>query len=79
MSAIRSYEPGYFPGTLTLIRARYRSLRGDYSRDLGWSPYVQRVNVIDIVGDHLNILKPPRIELLTDQIKQLMKERNKDV
>jgi thioesterase domain-containing protein len=76
LSAIQSYEPGYFPGTLTLIRARYRSLRGDYSRDLGWSPYVQRLNVIDIVGDHLNILKPPRIELLTDQIKQLMKDRN---
>ncbi|MFO0384365.1 MAG: amino acid adenylation domain-containing protein [Pirellula sp.] len=76
LSAIRSYEPGYFPGTLTLIRAKYRSLRGDYSRDLGWSSFVQQLRVIDIDGDHKNILKPPRIELLTDQIKQLMKDRN---
>jgi thioesterase domain-containing protein len=76
LMAIRSYEPGYFPGKLTLIRATRRPIRGDHSRDLGWLPHVQELDVLDIDGDHLNILKPPRIQRITEQLKRWMHDRN---
>jgi thioesterase domain-containing protein len=71
-AAIRDYKPRFYSGKLTLIRATTRPLLSGSSPDLGWSRFVDALDVRHIKGNHLTILHPPHVSELARQLGELL-------
>jgi thioesterase domain-containing protein len=67
-SAYQRYTPGPWAGRLTL----FRTAAGDAAfaePTLGWSAFAgDGVEIIDIPGDHITLVRPPHVEELAEQI-----------
>lgn len=78
-AACRSYQPHYYPGKLTLFRAKVRPLLSGCSKDLGWGRFAGSVDVHHLNGDHETILQSPNIDelnrILADLLDQLRESR----
>lgn len=72
-NAFTAYQPGTYPGSIVLFRARLRPLLHGFTPDLNWGEIVSgEVKVIEIPGDHGSIMKKPNITLLAQQLKALI-------
>jgi amino acid adenylation domain-containing protein len=70
------YVPEYFDGRVTLFRAHTRPLYHSLSPDLGWSRYVQDLDVHGVPGDHNTILNPFAMDRISEVIIQEIKASN---
>jgi amino acid adenylation domain-containing protein len=65
LDLLRNYRPRPYAGSLTLYKARSQPLICSSETDSGWGKLVSgRVEVIEIPGNHDNIIREPRIRLL---------------
>jgi thioesterase domain-containing protein len=71
-AAFRDYTPRRYPGKLTLFRARTRPLLSASSPDLGWSRFVEELEVRPINGNHETILHPPHVSELARHLREVL-------
>lgn len=55
--ATANYWPEPYPGPVVLFRARQRPAFEPSIYDLGWSRFIQNLQVVEVSGDHLGMLK----------------------
>ena len=68
LKAAAAYSPQRYPGTITLFRATDQSIHTE--DDLGWGRYSDReVQVIDLPGNHMTILRQPHVQRLAEQLR----------
>jgi amino acid adenylation domain-containing protein len=81
--AMADYQPQRYPGPLTLVRSAggfpeefhdYESGESLADPALGWTAFCdQPVRVIEISGDHLQMMNPPHIDQLAATLMRLIK------
>ena len=62
--ASEKYEPEFYRGDVILLRATERDEFDVGASDLGWADHVQCLDIHNILGDHLGILKRGRVEAI---------------
>lgn len=67
--AIQSYVPQPYSGRVVLFRAMDRDAFDYSDRCLGWSAFTEHLDIFDIPGDHLGILKHPNVPLLVEKLQ----------
>lgn len=68
-----NYKPRVYPGEMTLIRSRRPSRNVNRYPTLGWQDIVQKeIDILDIPGHHLNILRQPQVETLAQTLKSCL-------
>jgi thioesterase domain-containing protein/acyl carrier protein len=71
--AFRAYVPKPYPGRVTLLRARARSLFSTSGPDLGWGRFARGgVDVRMIPGHHENILREPHVRILARELERAL-------
>ena len=64
--AVKNYVPEFYDGEVILFRAKERSEFDAGRDDLGWGKFIRRLEVHEINGDHLDILKAGNVEKLAN-------------
>lgn len=69
-----SYVAQPYPGRVVLFRAMERDpFEAELSRDMGWATVVQEdLQVFDVPGDHIGILKEPHVQILAQQLRSCL-------
>lgn len=68
-----NYKPRVYPGEMTLIRSRHPARNINRYPTLGWNELVQKeIDILDIPGHHLNILRQPHVETLAEMLKSCL-------
>jgi thioesterase domain-containing protein/acyl carrier protein len=64
--ACENYQPTAYPGRITIFMANDREDSGAYYVEpgLGWASLASDVEIHEVPGDHLSILKEPHVEIL---------------
>lgn len=71
--AFKSYVPGPYAGRLVLFRAKMRPLFRAFTPDLNWGQIVSGgIEVIQIPGNHGNILQEPHVRVLAAQVQAVL-------
>ena len=71
--AIRQYQPGVYPGTLTLFRAKRQPPEYALDRTLGWSAFSSRaVEVHTVPGYHGEIVDEPQAAILAEKMHECL-------
>jgi len=66
-----SYVPQVYPSKITLFRTSKQPNNFDPDQTLGWSNLTKSgVEVHTVPGNHLNMLRKPHVEILSEQINQ---------
>lgn len=69
-AAHKNYKPRSYDGRVTLFTARERPIDLDLGNDLGWGQYAPGgVEVHQVPGDHLSLLKEPAVGILAEQLR----------
>ena len=80
VQAIMAYEPGVFPGRLTLFRVRTLALSHWDDPEMGWGTLAAGgLDVRQIPGAHYNILESPHVEHLSQQLMECIAEANESL
>ncbi|MBD2039313.1 amino acid adenylation domain-containing protein [Microcoleus sp. FACHB-672] len=74
--AVRNYVPQPYPGKVTLFRAMQRSEFESYYTDPKiWTPFtVGGLEVHDVPGNHIGILKQPNVQVLASKLKACLEQ-----
>lgn len=71
--AAMNYRPGAYPGKVTLFRATQRPRGGRQDVFLGWDRVASGgMEVREVPGDHVTLLKEPGVRLLAEELKQCL-------
>jgi acetoacetyl-CoA synthetase len=65
--AFAAYEPGFYPGLVTLFRARERHPLGCDPLPL-WRAVAAEVEVVDIPGTHVTFIEEPNVQVLGEEM-----------
>src|SRR5262249_757059 len=74
-AAFRGSTPRRYPGKLSLFQAQTRPLLSASSPDLGWSRFVEDLDVRRIRGNHETILHPPHVSELARHLREFLVSR----
>ena len=73
--ALMDYVPERYPGRIMPFRTRRYSLLGPFDPKMGWGQLAtEGIQVKEISGFHANILQPPYVQRLADQLKACLDE-----
>ncbi len=75
--AASQYKPQQYGGKITLFRAKDQTITASAARDprLGWEELTAAgLQIHDVPGDHLGMLKEPYVQILAQYLKQYMNE-----
>jgi thioesterase domain-containing protein len=65
-----SYFPQVYPNSITLLRTSVQSSKAYQDSSLGWSQLTEgRVEIHQVPGNHLTMLRKPHVKVLAKQIK----------
>jgi len=68
--ANKEYFPQPYGGKVTLFRAKVRSIVDSRRLDMGWGRLaVGGVEIREVPGDHVDMLMPPQVGLLAEQLR----------
>ncbi|MBW4579359.1 MAG: amino acid adenylation domain-containing protein [Tildeniella nuda ZEHNDER 1965/U140] len=71
--AIQSYVPKPYAGRMVLFRATERDVFEKDDRDMGWTSLAAGgLQLFDVPGDHLGILKAPNVQVLANQLRSFL-------
>lgn len=71
--AIQSYVPQPYAGRVVLFRAQERdTFERELGPGLGWESLLENLQVFEVAGDHLGILKAPHVQAITAQLKRYL-------
>jgi amino acid adenylation domain-containing protein len=71
--ASEAYFPQPYSGKVLLFRAMEKEVFDDYDRDLGWNKVAQDLEIIDVPGDHIGILKEPNVQVMASKLQTYLK------
>jgi thioesterase domain-containing protein len=78
MKAMGSYVPQPYRGKVTLFRAMGRRLKIYDPHAYGWAALAAGgVDVVEVPGDHLTLLKEPHVKFLADRLQGYLPLRKK--
>lgn len=66
------YVPQTYRGQLTLIRCSERSRSDGDDRLLGWGHLADGIDVQEVPGDHLSIIKEPKVRILAETLERCL-------
>jgi thioesterase domain-containing protein len=70
LAALKIYVPKLYQGKVTFFRATGRTLKSYDPHTYGWSALAAGgVDVIEVPGNHLTLLKEPHVRLLADRLQ----------
>ena len=70
--ATLNYIPKIYPNRITLFKSNQQSLNNN-DTTLGWSHLTtEKVDIIEIPGNHLTMLRKPHVKLLAEQLRQCL-------
>lgn len=73
--AEQRYQPQVYPGRVVLFRASEKALRGLDDAQGGWRKYAAGgMDVLEVDGDHGNILNEPQVKQLAAEIRSRLDE-----
>ncbi len=67
--AAENYEPGHYPGKLTIFRASVQPEGIIPDRYLGWEGHADIIEIVDVEGTHNSIMKKPDVGKLLKQVQ----------
>jgi len=68
--AMALYRPAIYPGRLTIFRSLSREAAFENDERLGWGGLVEgEIEVQDVTGRHLEMLKEPNVRLLASKLR----------
>jgi thioesterase domain-containing protein/acyl carrier protein len=68
--ATLSYVPQVYPNSITLLRTSVQSSKAHQDSSLGWSQLAEgRVEIHQVPGNHLTMLRKPHVKVLANQLK----------
>jgi aspartate racemase len=74
-AAVKDYEPQTYSGNVTLFLAT--DLTADYDSEDGWRELVKgRIDIHEIPGNHLNIIKEPGVRTLAEKLHAALDQRS---
>ena len=76
-AAVKDYVPQTYRGNVTLFLAA--DLTADYDLHDGWRELVEgRVELHEITGNHINIIKEPHVRLLAEKLRGCLERAQED-
>jgi len=76
-AAVKDYVPQTYAGNVTLFLAA--DLTADYDLHDGWRELVEgRVELHEITGNHINIIKDPHVRLLAEKLRSCLERAEED-
>jgi thioesterase domain-containing protein len=73
--ALVNYTPQVYHGSITLFRTRRYSLLGPFDPQMGWGKLASGgIKVREVRGFHANILQPPYVQRLAEQLRASLDE-----
>ncbi|MDF9391891.1 non-ribosomal peptide synthetase [Methylococcus capsulatus] len=69
------YVPGFYPGTLTLFRARQQAATALNDPLLGWNGLAEAIDVVEVPGDHYTLLGEPHVGTLANELRRRARSR----
>jgi len=75
LAAHHAYIPRHYRGVLTLVRARTSPIFYGSSPDLGWTRWVDRLEIRYVDASHDSIIQPRHLEKLAGQLEHLLTDR----
>jgi thioesterase domain-containing protein len=73
--AMMAYQPGVYPGRITVVRASIRPLICTFEHDLGWGRHASGgVEVVGVPGYHNNIIKEPHVRSLAQRLREILRK-----
>jgi thioesterase domain-containing protein/acyl carrier protein len=76
-AAVKDYLPQTYAGDVTLFLAA--DLTADYDLHDGWRELVEgRIEVHEITGNHINIIKEPHVRLLAEKLRGCLEKAAED-
>jgi len=76
VSAANNYKLQPYDGEIHLFRAKIRT---SYERDFkyfGWKPFVKKVNVIEMEGEHTTMFEPPHEQQFVEILQKILSSAN---
>ncbi|WP_041361153.1 non-ribosomal peptide synthetase [Methylococcus capsulatus] len=70
VKAAHRYVPGFYPGTLTLFRARQQAATALDDPLLGWNGLAEEIDVVEVPGNHYTLLGEPHVRTLADELRR---------
>ncbi|MGI0483862.1 amino acid adenylation domain-containing protein [Pantanalinema rosaneae CENA516] len=67
--AMQNYVPQPYTGRAVLFRAMDRDVFDYSDRCMGWSAFTDHLEIFDVPGDHLGILKQPNVPVLAEKLQ----------
>jgi thioesterase domain-containing protein len=68
--ATLSYVPQVYPNSITLLKTSVQSSKAHQDSSLGWSQLAEgRVEIHQVPGNHLTMLRKPHVKVLANQLK----------
>lgn len=76
VQVVHQYQPKPYAGEVTLFRAAEQATTNALMDDraLGWEAYVKKVTVVDTPSDHAQMMHPPQVDALAEQLKQALRK-----
>jgi thioesterase domain-containing protein len=76
MSAISHYRPRTYSGTTVLLRAMDQPVGNAVSRlhDLGWAPYLTGFRIIDVPGNHMDMVEGAELRTTVAALETVLAE-----
>lgn len=71
--ASQAYFPQPYSGKVLLFRAMDKEAFDSYDRDLGWGKVAQDLDIFDVPGDHIGILKEPNVQVMASKLQTYLK------
>lgn len=66
------YTPKPYPKQITLFKATEQPDAAGGDPTLGWSPLVNDIQLHEVPGNHLSLLKQPHVQVLAQQLRQCL-------
>jgi thioesterase domain-containing protein len=73
--AARCYAPQPYHGPIVLFRPTRRPAAADRDSAAGWSSLLPNLEVVDVPGDHIEMLTGPGVHVIAQRIAALMEEQ----
>jgi thioesterase domain-containing protein len=67
-TAARTYQPRPYDGPVVLFRASEKGL-SSVNQESAWKSVAPRIEIYEVSGHHGNIVDPPQVGLLAEEIK----------
>lgn len=71
-NAVKQYKIQPYPDEIHLFRVNIRSYYEPDLTFMGWVPYVKKVNIIEVEGEHFSMFDGPKVTDLANKLQEIL-------